>query len=994
MLLVPTVRADHAALPSWLPRYQLDMDLDLTQHVVRVREQVTWTNRHRRPSRELVFNAHAHYQVPESDVGLLAKMLELLRQSPSEGMPLAGPPLEVTAAHLCHSDGQPGAALSFSYRQDNPTALVVSLPLEVRCDESVTIVLDVVINLPNRQGRWGHWQGVTFLAQWLPVLAPYDEHGWQPTPFIPWHQPFFNEAGIYHVRAVLPGDQKVACSGSIVRTTPLEDGRQQVEIVAEGFRDFAFLCSARYEEHVLEADGVKLKCLAFPEHAFYARQMLRIVAEALPLYSTWIGPYPFAEFTLAESYFAWNGNECGGLVMVDERVFNMPQVAVGYVEYLISHEFCHQWWYNVIGTNGYCETWMDEAFATYFSHRLLDRKFGKNNALLKLPRGLEWLPNIYRENYRYSGLYGSFGRGENGPCVQDMTKFGHTVTLFSMCYDKGSKIVGMIEDRLGETAFLDFIRRIYCRYRFRILRVADFQRELEEYTGKSWEEFFRFWLYGTGLTDWCLEKVQLEPCRQTALDGVLSRLLLRRASGECQGQAYRVTVYLRQRGEYSEQTVVGFCLDGGDGFQVRVPVWPQCQRLQLEEPEAVVEMLPEKRVRVEVLLPCRPTQVAVDPDQVLVDRDPANNYWKPRVEFRLTPLYTMLEETDLTRAYDRWSVIAGPWVFGTAYNDPWYTRSSMFGFRVGAYRTQEFFGGAYLTYRNDFRDIVLGADGLWDHWPWPHTQVGFNAERRLTAFTDEERDANRSVLFGRYVFQYASSLYLPPMHYAEIFLSNQDNFLPMARITLPGVTRFTEANIAGVHYRVNYLTPYWDPEGGFYLDTSFAIGKANLGDTTCFQRVDGQFSAVKALPAWTGPLAATRWAARIYAGAGFPSRGQYLPLGGEKAFRAFDLAERQGSLVWLASLEWRFPLAQGLTWDMLDHTIGVRNIYGAAFYDVGDAYQRGRSLGPVAHGVGMGLRVDVAWFSIIERTIIRFDVAKAINVDAPVQFWLGVQHPF
>ena len=65
------------------------------------------------------------------------------------------------------------------------------------------------------------------------------------------------------------------------------------------------------------------------------------------------------------------------LVMIDERVFGMPHVAGSYVDYLVSHEICHQWWYNLVGTNGYCETCMDEAMATYFSNRLINQKLGK-----------------------------------------------------------------------------------------------------------------------------------------------------------------------------------------------------------------------------------------------------------------------------------------------------------------------------------------------------------------------------------------------------------------------------------------------------------------------------------------------------------------------------------------------------------------------------------------------------------------------------------------
>ena len=44
--------------------------------------------------------------------------------------------------------------------------------------------------------------------------------------------------------------------------------------------------------------------------------------------------------------------------------------------------------------------------------------------------------------------------------------------------------------------------------------------------------------------------------------------------------------------------------------------------------------------------------------------------------------------------------------------------------------------------------------------------------------------------------------------------------------------------------------------------------------------------------------------------------------------------------------------------------------------------------------VGGGLRLDVALFSFVERITLRFDVAKTVNANTPVQFWFGIQHPF
>jgi hypothetical protein len=1005
------VPASAAEVPSWLPRYDLDIRMDVAQHQVLVRERVTWTNYHQRPTRKLVFNAHAHFTIPEGDAGKLAKILEILRLTPTEVLDFDGPPLNVTsvtlvpagetrAVSLSEPPGAPVTSreeLPAAYQHKIATALEVALPREVRQGESITVDLTFTLRLPQKQGRWGQWKGITFLAQWLPVAAFYDEQGWQPTPFIPWHQPFYNEAGIYSARVTLPADQKIGSSGVVAGETELGNGWRRVEIQAGPIRDFALFCSAHFQEHVGQAGNVRVRCLALPEHEFYAREMLRIVSESLPTFEQWFGSFPYPQFTVVESYFGWNGNECGDLVMIDARIFGMPHMARSYVDLLLSHELCHQWWYNAVGTNGYAETWMDEGLANYFSHRLEDRKIGKNNVLLEYPRGLDWLPNIHREDYRFVTYLGVVGRGQDGPTVQDMPGFGHVINLNAMAYDRGGKIVGMIEQRLGEAAFLDFMRQIYSKYYFRVLRVADFRRELEAYTGHSWEEFFQDWLYGKGRVDWCLERVDVHdasgerPC-------FLACLRRRREPAPC-----RATVLIRQKGKCMEPTVLGFSLDGSDEYQIRIPIEPGVAVLELKEPPARVEALAEGRFRVEISLPCRPTQIAVDPDEALLDANPSNNTWKSQLRIRVTPLYFQLDETDLTNAYDRRNIIVGPWLYGATYPDPWYTRSTMFGLRAGLYRTQEYYGGAYLAYRTDDRNLVAGVDGLIDHFPWPQTQVGINVERSLATLSNEDIPASRAVLFARYIFNYCSSLYLPPINYVEGFAALQNRSLPNPNETVPGANLFDSQTTVGVHYHLDYLTPYWYPVGGIAVDTSFQQGVPIFGENAGFQELYGQVSTVHTMPdwlSWTRNVPGLHWvpdsllAGRVYGAAALPNNAQILSLGGGDHFRGFNLSERQGSVVWLASLEWRVPLATDLTWDQFDHIAGIRNIYGAAFYDIGDAYLENRSLGPVAHAVGLGLHMDVAWFSLIERTVFRFEVAKAVGTNAPVQFWFGVRTAF
>ncbi len=1011
-LSFPCLQAKAHEIPPWLPRYDLDVTIDVHNHFVQVREQVTWINRHDRPTKSVLFNNHSHFAVPEKDIGFLAKSLEILRLAPSEALYFDGPPCEIAQVLLIDPKTKQKTSLPFHYLPENDTALVVSLPFEVSKGQAVTLELKFSLKLPQRQGRWGQWKGVTFLAQWLPVLSYYDNKGWQPAPFVPWHQPFHNEAGIYRAKITVPADEIVGCTGSISTRQDLQNGWQQVTVGEVPARDFAIFCSKRFQEVVGQVDGVNVRCLHLPGHEFYARELIRIAAESIPVYNKWFGQFPYKEFTFVESFFGWNGNECGGLVMIDSRIFGMPHMGVNYVDSLVSHEILHQWFYNAVGTDGYAETWMDEGIVTHFSHRLQDQKLGRNNPLINYPKGLGWLPNIHREDFRLYGMYSADARGDAMPTVQKMEKFGHLANLMAMAYDRGGKITGMIENQLGPAAMLDFMRIIYRKYYFRVIHVREYQRELELYTGRSWQEFFDNWLYGPGMSDWCIEKVNIEP-----LDGdplyhrhpQVYRWLQKgkdflshfhKETRRTQSPV-KVQVLVRQKGEYNEPTVLGISLDGSEHYQIRVPIYPHTNLLVLDEISAKTESISQNLVRVEIVLPCRPTQITVDPDQVIIDRHPCNNSWKTKVHVRFTPVLNQLDETDIVNAHDRLNILFGPWGFGATFKNPWFTRDPLFGFRAGLYRTQRYQLGSYIAYRSNDRNIVAGVDGVINHYPFPKTQLGFIAERSITTLGDEV-PCSRGVFYARYVKLYSSSLYLPPFEYIDAFATIQDRCLPLPRIRPPGANLLDEQTTLGIHYHKYYLTPYWDPEGGFALDATYQAGLPIL-DRDDFQSVFGQVSTVKFTPDPLGILESTpllrwlkdtRWAFRLGGAASLPDDSQLFSLGGGDLFRGFDLRERQGSLMWLASVEWRVPLCKGLDKDYLDHVAGLRGIYAVAFYDVGNAYVNGRQLGPIAHAVGGGLRFDVIWFGLIERTMIRFDVAQTVNQDSPVQFWVGLSHPF
>ena len=157
-----------------------------------------------------MLHVYPRYRVQDSDRAALSKTLEVLRLSPDEAMDPTGRRLSVSSVKVGAS------AASFAFDPKDDTIMVVTLGKSVAPGESVSAEIDFALELPDYWGRWGHHNGITYLLNWYPVLAHHDDKGWERTPFVPWHQPWHQEAGHYTVRFDLPEGQVVASSGQVL----------------------------------------------------------------------------------------------------------------------------------------------------------------------------------------------------------------------------------------------------------------------------------------------------------------------------------------------------------------------------------------------------------------------------------------------------------------------------------------------------------------------------------------------------------------------------------------------------------------------------------------------------------------------------------------------------------------------------------------------------------------------------------------------------------
>ncbi|MEZ6063454.1 MAG: M1 family aminopeptidase [Planctomycetaceae bacterium] len=989
-----------------LPEYALGIDLQTQTGRVTVDQRVTWTNPGTAATDKLVFQVVPNHRPSAQELNVGDRTVESLRLDPRDSIDRRGRRFHLTAATI---GSQP---LTCTFDTEHDTHLHVRLPRPVAPGESVEIRLRYLIDLPQVMGRLGQHKGVTNLLNWYPVLAVYEGDRWQPVPYIAWHQPWYNEAGNYRVRLRLPADQKVVTGGRVVSQTVDRSGQRVLEIEGEGLRDFTIVASSLFREWRSEANGVPIRVTALPGHEDAAEVAVRTAEDCIRTYSEWFGPYPYREFELTESYFGWNGNESSGVVMIDERIFAMPAYGHRYVEHLICHEMCHQWWYSAVGTDGYHEPWMDEGLVQWFSRVKMEDKYGPDPSLLQLPAfGVLKFPNVQYRSLLHSGYQTFHDRGGSGAALASLDEIGHLHNLFSLVYDRGAQITGMIQHRMGRENFFAFMKQLYAKYRFGILKAADFQRELEDFTGEDWQPFFDQWLHSGHESDWKLEHVDVTETEN----------------------GYRTRARIVQRADIPEPVEIGVSVPGsarpyriatiGEAQQLMqrsrnlsteadstgIAATPISAGKELSDSEAAssgsetqpgvansggdgitVERQSDNDWLVTIVSDERPAQIEIDPDGTVLDANRSNNCWKPSYNFRVTPFYTPADEAPLLQPHNQHSIVTG---FGVDSDGRIGFRSSLL--HSNRYRISPFVSYTAATASNNDDHISAGVDAVFYNVPSSNWQLLARYEHALLSTLSN--DPGHQARFAlRRVLKYTTSLIYPNASYIDFYTRLGDNFFPDRNTAIsadPRVQNYDNVRAFGVAYHLDSQMPYWDPDQGFRFDAGYEHGFTAFDDGAAYDRVTGQFGVVQRLSEAPWWLSETKLAARVSSGYGWNDNGRHFRFGGPGRFRGIAANDLIGNAFWVSTLEWRFPLSGELDYEAVDNTAGLHSIDGALFYDVGRSYLFNSPQGDIDHAVGGGLYFQIPLLSFVENLTVRTEYGYSL-VNETSAAWFGLYRAF
>jgi aminopeptidase N len=205
--------------------------------------------------------------------------------------------------------------------------------------------------------------------------------------------------------------------------------------------------------------------------------------DALAFYSERVGPFSYEKLANVQANIGGGGMEAASAPMYGPASVTGTR-SVRWRNVVI-HEVAHQWWGNAVTENDWNDVWLSEGFATYFTLLFIEHAYGRDEFVQGLRDSRRTVLDFYAKQPDYRVVH------EN---LSDMAQ----VTT-GMTYQKGSWVLHMLRQRMGDDRFWAGIREYYARYKDATASTTDFRLMMERASGSDLTDFFQQWLYRGGV---------------------------------------------------------------------------------------------------------------------------------------------------------------------------------------------------------------------------------------------------------------------------------------------------------------------------------------------------------------------------------------------------------------------------------------------------------------------------------------------------------------
>ena len=361
----------------------------------------------------------------------------------------------------------------------NDSLLTVPLKNPLQPKDTITLSMDFELEVPQsvelNYGVQAYYDDVLALAHAYPMIAVYDDEGWNAE--IPPQSGDVTYADMSFFIVTVEAPKGVTLVGSGREINHNESGnRQTVRYEAGPVRDFYLAASPDYEVFTKEVDGVTLRFYTHDYLQAGAESALDVAARAIKIYGKRYALYPYTELDFVSTPTYALGIEYPGMIAITEWIVEPENF---YLEATVAHEVGHQWFYNLVGNDQLDDPWLDESLTQFATLQYFTDTYGQSGSA------------GFRQDLE--GRWNSIGQ-EEIPVGLPVKEYSNE-EYSGIVYGRGGLFFEALREEMGEENFDVFIKNYVKNNAWDIATPEKLQTAAEAQCGCNLTPIFEKWIF-------------------------------------------------------------------------------------------------------------------------------------------------------------------------------------------------------------------------------------------------------------------------------------------------------------------------------------------------------------------------------------------------------------------------------------------------------------------------------------------------------------------
>ncbi len=408
------------------------------------------------------------------------------------------------------------------------TVLKVELDQPVKPGEKLEISIKFKSKLPKIIARTG-WNGKFFMvAQWFPKIGVLEKDGsWNCHQFHR-NSEFYSDYGEYSVEITVPEEYIVAGVGVLKDSWNNTDKTKTYLFNQKNIHDFSWSAYPYFKIFKKKISSknppvdTTIELYTYDSKEWAISRYFKVVENALKFFSSHFGKYPYRKITVIDP--PPGAERAGGMeyptLITGGRFSNfLSKYILNSIEMVTFHEFGHQYWYGIVGSNEFEFPWLDEGLNTFSEIVGLSEFYGKHTSIM---------------NLKLLGI--NLGDYDSAVISINTNKYYDRINKFSWKFFDGSSYsfnsyhrtamtLITLKNLYGDEKFYSALREYFKRYSFKHPKPQDFLQVMKEKLGDFAEFFVKKFIFENGTIDYSIETATTKEKRK--LSGIYDNTFIK-----------------------------------------------------------------------------------------------------------------------------------------------------------------------------------------------------------------------------------------------------------------------------------------------------------------------------------------------------------------------------------------------------------------------------------------------------------------------------------